>query len=720
MADGTRRQAVLTRLRGLPWARIAIVTVLVTAVVALVPPLRNAAATGLSRVVLFVASPWAPDIENFDDLPTTTRILASDGSLLAELDAEKRRPIKLEDLPDHVPQAVLAAEDENFYSHSGIDPKGLFRAIVRNAQGEQQGGSTITQQLAKINYTAGERTFARKFKEVLYASELEKRYSKDELLERYLNQVYFGNNAYGISAAAGNYFGKSASDLTVAEAALLAGKIKSPEGLSVTKDREALKARRDSVIANMAEEGMIDSEEAEQAAAEEIEVNEKPPTEEDDRGMAPHFLEYVKREAKTIDALGGSPESRSEQLFTGGYTIHTTLDPKIFVATVEAVREELGDPEDPVTAVVSVQAGDGAIRNLFGGLDFNATQFDVASLGRRQPGSSYKPFVYLAALRKGIDPRSVMDGRSDREIPCFKEGKTSNYAGEDAPLGLIEIDEALVRSVNTVFAELGCKAGAKNVENAGIDAGLPDDSRESYLGGHEEGYTALQQATAYATLAAGGVYAEPYSIARIEDRDGKVIYEHEPDTERRFSEEEVGVLAKPLQDVVKRGTGRAADIGRPVAGKTGTAQDYRDAWFAGYTPQVATAVWVGYMEPKPMESVNGRAVSGGSFPAAIFASVMRAALEGVEAQRIAVVSPDQLDVTRDDVRPPTTSSSSTSTTSTSTTSSTTSTTVDPDSTTTTSTTARRGTTTTTTAPEDQVESSGDWGSGSSTTTTAPG
>ncbi|MFP5326534.1 MAG: penicillin-binding transpeptidase domain-containing protein, partial [Acidimicrobiia bacterium] len=280
------------------------------------------------------------------------------------------------------------------------------------------------------------------------------------------------------------------------------------------------------------------------------------------------------------------------------------------------------------------------------------------------------------------------------------------YAGEDAPTGLIDVDEALVRSVNTVFAELGCKAGAQNVEKAGMDAGLPDDTKESYLGGHEQGYSALQQATAYATLAANGLHAGPYAIARIEDREGNVIHEHEKRTEQRFSPEEVGVLNKPLQDVVRRGTGTGAAIGRPVAGKTGTAQDYRDAWFAGYVPQLATAVWVGYPEPKPMDNVRGRAVSGGSFPARIFSALMRKALEGVKAAPIPVVSPDKLDVQRDDIKFPeeTTTTSSTSTTvpGSSTTSSSTILEGEGGSSTTTSTTRKRTTTTT-----------------SSTTTTAP-
>ena len=713
---------------------------LVLLVVVAVAPLRKAAALGISKAIVFVASPLAPDIADFKQLPQTTKIVAIDGSTVAELDKSERRvPVTVDALPDHVKQAVLAAEDQDFYSHDGVDSTAIFRAVLRTAQGRTQGGSTITQQLAKINYTARERTAGRKLKEVLYATKLEKKYSKDELLERYLNQVYFGDQAYGINAAAEVYFATTADKLTPDQAALIAGKIRAPEALDPRdpKDVKATKNRRDQVLRNMAEEGWLKPDQLKAALAAPVELPPKPPADNDGLGPAPHFSNFVKREALTIEALGSSPETRENQLFTGGYTIETTFDPKVFATTKAAVESKVGAPEDPVTAVATVVPGNGAIRSLFGGLDYEQTQQDMAAHPRagRQIGSSAKPFVYLAALRKGIDPRSTYDGTSGRVIPCYTDKPVNNYAGEDAA-GKINVDDALVKSVNVVFVELGCQAGAREVVKVATDDGLPKDMVKTagtlFLGGIDgNGPTALQMASAYATFAARGVYAEPYAIAKITDRTGEVVYEAKPSTRPVFKPEEVGVLNNPLQRVVKEGTGKAANIGRPVAGKTGTSQDNIDAWFVGYTPQLATGVWMGFEDndpktpPQPMSNVHGRPVTGGSFPAQIFADVMRAAHEGVKVEPLFTASPDDLDL-----QPATTTTSSTtptsSTESTTTTSSSipgeTTTTTTPGATTTaptaTTTRAPATTTTTTTAPTTTTTSKRSTTTTSSTTTSS--
>jgi len=727
------RRAAPRRRQGLVLlAKIAGGVFVALLVVALIPPLRTAAAAGASKAILFIASPLAPDIDDFKRLPETTKVVAADGAVLAELDkAQRRVPVKLGDLPDHVTRAVLAAEDEDFYEHSGIDPDAVFRAFVRTATGNAQGGSTITQQLAKINYTAGERTVFRKLKEVLYASKLEERYSKDTLLQRYLNQVYFGEQAYGIEAAAQTYFGMPAKDLSAAQAAMLAGKIRSPSLLDPRKREEQVKARRDQVLSNMNEEGWLGDDELDDAKREQMQL--APARTEVPQVKAPHFVEYVKREAATLNALGGSPETRSNRLFTGGYTIETTLDTKTFDATVASVQAKLGAPGDPVTAVATVVPGDGAIRNLFGGLDFMATQFDMSSLGGRQAGSSVKPFVYLAALRKGIDPRSTFDGTSGRVIPCYRKEPVKNYEGEDAG-GQISVDEAMVKSVNVVFVDLGCTTGANEVAQAAIDGGLPEDATKSkggfFLGGFDaNGVNALEMASAFATFAAKGVYARPYSIAKIADANGRVVYEAQKSTRQAFEPEQVGVLNHPLQAVIARGTGTGAKIGRPVAGKTGTAQENRDAWFVGYTPQLSTGVWVGYPDAsRPMTNVHGRAVTGGRFPAAVFSDVMKKAHEGMPVEQLFTASPDQLDlkkVTTTTVA--TTSTTSSSTTITSAPETTTTTAVPaptaPPATTTPPTTERRQPTTTTTAPPTttttvQSSASGRTSSSSSTTTTA--
>jgi membrane peptidoglycan carboxypeptidase len=299
--------------------------------------------------------------------------------------------------------------------------------------------------------------------------------------------------------------------------------------------------------------------------------------------------------------------------------------------------------------VASVVPGDGAVDNLFGGLDYAATQFGFADEGLRQPGSAFKPFVYLAALRDRIDPRSVFDGTSGRRIACYGDQPVENYAGEDFG-GAIDVDSALARSVNVVFVDLGCQVGVQSVLRAADDAGVPPDATEAqgavFLGGLDRGVSPLTMAAAYATFASGGVYAEPYGITTIRDSRGNVVYQHQKSTRRAFEPAEAGILNAALERVVTEGTGQAAAIGRPVAGKTGTTSENVDAWFVGYTPQVATAVWVGEDPPRPMTDVHGRSVTGGSFPAAIFGDLMRQGLAGVPVVALPTASPDALPLRR--------------------------------------------------------------------------
>jgi membrane peptidoglycan carboxypeptidase len=442
------------------------------------------------------------------------------------------------------------------------------------------------------------------------------------------------------------------AELTPAQAALLAGKIKAPNTLDPRRDAEAVLARRDQVLRAMAEHGWL-SEEGLQAALGEAVVLYPP--QRPGVVRAPHFVEHVKREASQLEELGEDPDSRLSRLLTGGYTVETTLEPKLFDATQASVLARLGAPEDPITAVASVEPGDGAIRNLFGGLDFVATQFGYADRAARQPGSSFKPFVYLAAIHEGIDPRSAFDGTSGRRIPCYGKKPVRNYAGEDFG-GRIDVDSAMVRSVNVVFVDLGCQVGVEKVLDTAQAAGIPEDATEVqgavFLGGLDRGVNPLVMASAYATFASGGIYAEPYSITTIRDRKGKLVYEHESEPSAVFDPAEVGVLNNVLRRVVAQGTGRAAQIGRPVAGKTGTSQENLDAWFVGYVPQLSTAVWTGYEPKRPMVDVHDRTVTGGSFPAVIFRDVMRAGLEGVPAEPLPITTPDQLALARLGPPPP--------------------------------------------------------------------
>jgi penicillin-binding protein 1A len=632
------------RIRYLPWRFIVPAAFAVLALIAAVPPLREATANAATRTILLVARPFAPDIGGFERLPQTTKVLAADGSVLAQLDnGQNREPLQLKSLPAHVPHAVLAAEDEHFYQHAGVDLTAVVRATIRNVQGGRQGGSTITQQLAKLNYTGSQRTFLRKFREILYADRLEHRYSKDELLQRYLNQVYLGDGAYGFAAAADAYFGVTPDKLSPAQAATLAGMIRSPEGLDPRTHPAAVTARRNDVLKNMVRNRWLTKSAGAAAMAEPLTV--VPPHNGATAMKAPHFVRYVEREAMTLDALGGSKESRGKELFTGGYTIKTTLDPKAFDAAAAAAQAQLGAPNDPTEAIVTVIPGDGGIRNLFAGLDPNR-KFDVATQGRRQPGSAFKPFVYLAAIEAGIDPRSTLDGSSPRTFDYKGSSFTVSNYDEGHGGGQMSIDDALVESVNTIYMDLALHVGPENVVRTAEKAGIPSGIRPLpavALGGVSQGVSPLEMAAAYATFAAKGVYATPYAIASIADRDGRTVYTHTPETRQAFDEREVGNLNRPLQDVVRRGTGQAASIGRPLAGKTGTTQNWTNGWFVGYTPQLATAVWVGHPDGDvPMTSVHGRRVTGGSFPAQLFSATMRVALQGVKATPIPTADPGSL------------------------------------------------------------------------------
>ena len=638
------------RIRGLPWLAIGGGLLGCLLLVALVAPLRRAVANVTSRVILVVASPFAPDIKGFEDLPDASKVVARDGAEVGLLGLEQRDPIRLDQVPAHVNQAVLAAEDADFYSHSGVDPSAVFRAMINNARGQSQGGSTITQQLAKLNYVGSNRTFLRKFKEVLYASKLEGRYSKDELLERYLNQVYFGEGAYGIGLASQAFFGVAPAQLTPAQAATLAGKIRSPNGLDPYKDPGTVQSRRDQVLRNMSRRGWLGGAELESALSLPLGVGPRPTT---GRGVgaaskAPDFVAFVGREAAEIDALGSTADARRKQALTGGYTIETTVDLKATDAAVAAAKAVLGAPNDPTTAIVSIQPGDGAIRVLFGGLDPNL-EFDPASQGLRQPGSSFKPYVYLAMLKAGIDPRGKFDSASPQNLRCANAPwAVNNFEGDSR--GMIDVDDAMTRSVNVVFAQLMTRVGPGAVRDVAEKAGISKEQLTPpecaiALGGLRNGVSPLEQASGFATFAAKGLAAEPYAIARIKDRRGQVVYERKPRTTQAIRDKEVGVLNAALKRVVESGTGTAAAIGRPVAGKTGTSENYGNAWFVGYTPQLATAVWVGRPEGDiPMRNVRGINVTGGSFPARIFSQYMRAALAGVPVQDLYTASVDELNL----------------------------------------------------------------------------
>lgn len=560
-------------------------------------------------------------------------VYAADGSVLAVLhDEVDRRVIPLADIPSHVRDAVLTAEDRKFWSHPGYDVEGIIRAAMTNARAGDvvQGGSTITQQLAK-SLVGNQRTLERKISELTYAVALEERYSKEELLERYLNQVYLGSGAYGVSAAAGKFFSKAAEDLTPAEGALLAGLIRSPSRLDPRRNPDGAKQRRDAILREMVGNGFLHPAEAEAAIASPLGV--QPHRERVVR--QPYFVEAVKREFFANPAFGETRQDRINLLFTGGLEIHTTLEPDLQRAADEVVAEFFPQSTGPTAAIASVDPRDGRVLALASGMAFADEQYDLASQGRRQPGSSFKPFVLAAALENGfpVELRLPGSGPMQFPMPAGQEPWTvDNY--NRANFGDMGMDEALVRSVNTAFAQLimlvGPDRAAGMAERLGVNfraamGGLPAVPAIA-LGGLEIGVTPLEMASAYGVFANAGQRATPYVIQRVQDRLGEVFVETKAEPRAVLPSAVAGAVVNIMQDVVRRGTGTAAKLpGWEPAGKTGTTQSNADAWFIGAVPVMSTAVWVGH----PDAQVPMRGVTGGSLNARIWQRFMTRALNGV-------------------------------------------------------------------------------------------
>ncbi len=618
-------------------AALAVLLVLVT----LVPPLRSIATFAASKVILVVTTPFAPSVKGLNTAPESSRVLAADGTPIGTFEEGERIPVRVGDLPPHVTGAVLAAEDADFYRHDGVDPSAIVRATLNMATGgKQQGGSTITQQLAKLNYTSGERTIFRKLREVLFATRLERDYTKDQLLERYLNQVYLGDGSYGIGAAAQRTFGVPAAKLTPDQAAALAVRIRSPGNIDPRKKPESVVQRRNQVLEAMASAGTVPKDQVAALQAVRLAPIPLPPALAKPERLV---VDRARREALKLDVLGGDEEEKLAKLEGGGLIIETALDSKGQKAAREAAQAALPRPEDASAAVVGVQPGDGAIKVLLG--DSKGGQFDVATTGRRQPGSSFKPFTYAAALEDRIHPGTTYESSSPQTF-SYKGSTFPVQNAEGGTGGPITLDQATVESVNVVYMQVALKVGPDKVKKVAERLGEPKDLEavpSLALGGEGKGVSPLDQAAAYATFASGGTYAEPYLVARIKDAKGKVVWQHDKKTRRAMDQKEAGNLNRVLQQVVTDGTGKAAAIGRPVAGKTGTTNDSKDIWFVGYTPQLATAVWVGYVDaPKPVTDARGRPQFGGGPPARIFSSTMKAALQSVRETPLQVNTPEDL------------------------------------------------------------------------------
>lgn len=589
------------------------------------------------------------DIEiRLPKVPERSTIYAADGSVLATLFLEENRKwTPLGRVNDVTRQAVLAIEDARFYDHSGLDYRGIIRALFRNVRSGEilQGASTLTQQLARNAFEdiGKERTLERKIAEARVAMRLEEEHSKDEILEFYLNEVYFGRSVFGVGTAAEFYFGKSASKLTLPEAATLAGLIAAPERFSPVVNPEAALERRNIVINRMADIGYISEEEAAQARSSPLELNQRVPT---SRQKFPFFVEFVKREIldlanKAFNPLGKTLRQRQRALFQGGLKIYTTLEPELQRAGEEIANRHLPDPGDPENAIASVDAKTGAVRALVVSEKFRQSQVNLAT-GQggsgRQAGSAFKPFTLVAAFEQGIPPEALYNGSSGQIVNCTPYGPSDYRAvnADGSARGFINLWEATRGSVNAVFVQLAVDAGPNNVVEAanrmGIQSALPEVCSIT-LGTGE--VSPLEMASAYQTLANEGVHCRPFGIRRVEDRNGKAVVKQKKGSCKEVVDPAIANLTvNLLRGVVTGGTGtRAALPNWPVFGKTGSTNNLADAWFAGCTRQICTSSWVGHPEGLiAMSNVHGVRVFGGTFPAQIWHDFMMIAMRGRPAE----------------------------------------------------------------------------------------
>jgi penicillin-binding protein 1A len=549
-----------------------------------------------------------PVLLTMEDRPPNITMLADDGTMLAER-GDQRDEVRLDELPRYLPEAVIATEDRRFYSNIGIDPIGLLRAAMTDLMAGHvvEGGSTITQQLAKNLFLSPDRTIRRKFEEIVYALWLEKHFDKNQILEMYLNRVYFGGGAYGVEAAAERYFGKSARHLTLAESALLAGLLKAPSTYSPNHSLALANSRLDTVLQNMVEAGYITKAQKQQA--------EKAPLglrAEGEQSGYPYIVDWV---AQLLPHYIGDKH--------GDLIIDTTIDPKLQQVAQKSLQDRLQKEGRALRAgegaVVVLDTG-GAVKALVGGRSYKTSPYDRAIYAMRQPGSAFKPFVYLTAIEDGYSPDSIA-----YDSPVTVDGWTpKNY--ERRYQGRVTLRQALAQSLNSVAVKLVAKVGAAQVVDTAHRLGIESDLRKDpsiALGTSE--VSLLELTSAYAPFANGGYRAQVHVISRIRDADGHVLYRwrHSP-AAPAVPRAAIGAMNDMMNATVVSGTGRRAGIPSFAAGgKTGTTQDSRDAWFIGYTAYYVAGVWIGNDDDSPMKNVTG-----GTLPAEIWHDVMLAAHQG--------------------------------------------------------------------------------------------
>lgn len=579
-----------------------------------------------------------PTLEELTPSPIaqTSKVYAIDGTLITEFHAEENREIiTFNQMSQYIKDAVIAIEDKRFFEHQGVDYIRIIGALIADLRAGEwvQGASTITQQYVKNIYFTPEKTFRRKINEALIAIQLERHYTKNKILEMYLNTINFGSGAYGVEKAAETYFGVDADDLTLPQAALLAGLIRAPGVYSPFNDMEKAKLRRDLVLQLMYEQELISSGEFIEALASPVEINENPTggTIESASRIAPYFIDYVKRSLY-------DQKFTDYDVFKGGLRIYTTLDINLQKKAENAIKNVFPEDIGPSYSLVCTDPENGYIYSLIGGKDYSASKFNIAIQGKRLPGSVFKVPTLIESIRQHISPNNTFNPNGPITID-MEEGpdwEVKNYGNQSFDTDKMSVVDATIHSINVVYAQLIMEVGADNVEKLCSEMEIYDigSNPAIALGGLETGITPLDISKIFSTLASGGYYHQPVCILRIEDSQGNIIYEYDPDenesNKRVLDNSEAYFITGILKKVIESGTGRGANIGRPAAGKTGTTSDLNDAWFAGYTPELVTVVWMGYSDAsKPMEPINGRTVVGGSYPADIWREFMSSALENI-------------------------------------------------------------------------------------------
>ena len=577
---------------------------------------------GLGFGYIFAAYQSLPAVGNNMRPAVSSQVFDSHGRLITTLHSDQNRlPIDINKVPQNLQNAFIAAEDNRFYEHIGIDPIGIFRAIFANLtnRGIAQGGSTITQQLAKNAFLSQEQTLKRKIQEAMLALEIEHKYSKKEILEMYMNQIYFGQGAYGIQTAAKTYFNKDVNELTLTQCAMLAGLPKSPNYYSPFNNLNEAKKRKNVVLDQMVKYGYVSAAEAEDAKNQDLGLSKSHQSKEADEYAS--FIDYVSQQV--------AKKYGDDALYKEGLKIYTTMDVDKQHAAVRAMRNLPNNYTDengltqPQAAIVSIDPKTGHILAMVGGRGQDS--FNRASMAVRQPGSAFKPFVYLTALQHDMTPDTTMD---DQPV-TYGSWSPKNAGGSYS--GTMTLSDALAHSVNTIAVQLADQVGTKNIIANAKKMGITtldakDDNLAMALGGLTKGVTPLEMASAYGTFANKGVHVKPTAIVKILDRNGNVLedastLEKEETKTRVMSEREAYEMTTMLEGVIDHGTGTAAAIGRPAAGKTGTTDDNKDAWFVGYTPGIVTAVWIG-------DDTGSRSLGeiyGGTIPAEIWKDYMSSA-----------------------------------------------------------------------------------------------